>query len=260
MRHHPQAGRRHLDDRHPQIGPVLLEAEDQLPHSPSEGFRVLAQRRLVVLRIAVVHDDRRIAPAEPLQVHEVAQSELEGMQPVDKCQVDRTSAQDGTEIVSTEEIVAGQLEDVRRGLGIAELWLRIDANGKRLRPGASEGSTLSDPDLDVRSRAQMAVKAIEQIEVIREGLLRPIARRVDRARLRRQCDGPARARAGGRRGARPRKTILSIPDLLQLPESLLHSLVELMRQRLDLGELLPVPLPEHRHAQLDPIAASAESR
>jgi hypothetical protein len=95
VHHQPQAGRRDPDDNDAQVGPVLPEAHDQLPDAVQELSRAAGQRARLVLRVAIVDRDHRPAVAEPLQVDEVPERELEGMQPVDEGEVDPFAAEDG---------------------------------------------------------------------------------------------------------------------------------------------------------------------
>src|SRR5207249_2239033 len=97
-----------------EIRTEIREAENELPNiaGPRDSLgRLLSGRYLTRARQAIMQCYERSIGAETLEVHEIAQGELEQMPPVDECEVDRAT-KDLSEVVAGKELVAGQPVEV----------------------------------------------------------------------------------------------------------------------------------------------------
>jgi hypothetical protein len=101
--------------------------------------------------------------AMALEVHEVAQHELEEVQTVDEAEVDLAPAQLRLHVVLGEKRIArlGKHRHVLRQR-IAQLRLRVDADCPRARRHKVERSPVADSDFDVGTRPQRVMDAAHE--------------------------------------------------------------------------------------------------
>ncbi|MNE50042.1 hypothetical protein D3C80_1445990 [compost metagenome] len=155
----------------------MLQDRDQLPdiagpvglqlHVAALAGASLALRHFGIYGQAVVQEDDAAGPHGLLGIDQVPQQKLEQVHPVQKGQID-AFREEGLQVTSLEEGVAGGLEEVQFGLCahdvVAEHELGIDADARQV----DLAQTLADvhADLEVGSRAAGGRETPQEVEVM----------------------------------------------------------------------------------------------
>ena len=118
---------------------------------------------------AVVDHERAPAGAEALQVDEVRQSGFEQVEAIDVSEIERKTVENGLEIKSREELVAGHDVDLGFFRNFFRDGGRIDAETPGRRKRLSHGIAACDPDFKIGPRLQVSMHARENLEVVFAG-------------------------------------------------------------------------------------------
>ena len=154
-------------DRHLVLGAMLLERHRRLPDVAAVEVRSpLAACGHLVEGNAVVQKDDSARGSVGFDVDEVGQHLLEKVEAVDERKCDGPTEQIA-QVVAPEELVAGELVDLRVRKVSVYLRLGIDPDARCLRERLCERYALVDADLDVVRGLQMRVNRGEHLVVDR---------------------------------------------------------------------------------------------
>lgn len=147
---------------------MLAQQRNHLPGVAGPERRpALARSGVRIERQAVVEHDHGVGPRPALDVEEVAQRLVKGMQAVDEGERDRSAVEHGAGIVGREEAVARFGEDARLGAErLGELRLGVDADHPRRRTRTGQRPARRDPDLDIGRGREVGVEAGQHGEVV----------------------------------------------------------------------------------------------